>query len=126
MRLRQILPYVVIPCWTVLLYFSTLGNPFVYDDTPQIVRNPHLSSPTESLIYFREPAIFDEITQWHHQQQADAITGQWQRSEQANLLPRHPKVGGGEVRNRLDEIEICYQHAASDCEQGNQPRWKGG
>ncbi len=50
----------MLPVWTAILYFSALSNPFIYDDQPQIVQNPHLVSPSAAMIYVREPALFGD------------------------------------------------------------------
>src|SRR5579884_4267969 len=60
MRARRFLPYVVLLCWTAILYYPAINHPFVYDDQAQIVANPHLSSPSASLVYWREPALFGD------------------------------------------------------------------
>jgi tetratricopeptide (TPR) repeat protein len=60
MQFRRLVPHILLLAWAAVLYFPGLANPFVYDDLPQIVRNPHLKNPSASLIYFREPALFDD------------------------------------------------------------------
>src|SRR5215467_3771931 len=60
MKFRRTVPYIALLFWTAILYFPSLSNPFVYDDQSQIVKNQNIDKPAATLVYFRQPMVFDQ------------------------------------------------------------------
>src|SRR5437868_3813496 len=55
----RLLPYFVLVLWTGLIYVRAIPHPFVYDDQPQILRNPSIQNLSGTLEYFRHGVDFN-------------------------------------------------------------------
>ncbi len=72
-----------------------------------------------------QPAVLQQITQWHQKEQPQRVTDLRQRNDQTRRRTRQPDVRCNQLDDRLGVVDVGDNRAAAECKQHDHGRGHG-